>query len=85
MSPVRRLWPALALLIAIGPAASAQTTEAVDAVTAALRAGNFAQAVERSQAALATGAERRPALDAQRPGARGLGRRAEALQSFSAR
>ena len=53
MSPVRRLWPALALLFAIGPAASAQTTEAADAVTAALRAGNFAQAVERSQAALA--------------------------------
>jgi len=32
MSPVRRLWPALARLIAIGPAASAQATEAVDAV-----------------------------------------------------
>ena len=37
MSLVRRLWLALALLVAIGPSASAQTTEAVDAVTAALR------------------------------------------------
>src|SRR3954466_4572174 len=52
MSPVRRLWPVLALFIAIGSAVSAQTTETVDPVTAALRAGNFGQAVERSQAAL---------------------------------
>ena len=29
---MRRLWPAHAWLIAIGPAALAQTTEAVDAV-----------------------------------------------------
>ena len=50
--PVRRPWLALALCIAIGPAASAQTAAAVDAISAALRAGDFTQAVERSQAAL---------------------------------
>jgi Flp pilus assembly protein TadD len=82
MSLVRRLWPALALFIAIGSAASAQTTEAVDAVTAALRARNFAQAVETSQAALA-----RAPNDARLWTLNGLalarlGRRPEALKSF---
>ena len=82
MSLVRRLWPALALFIAIGPAASAQTTEAVDAVTAALRAGDFAQAAERSRVALTKAPNDARLWTLNGLALASLGRRAEALQSF---
>ena len=79
---MKRLWPALALLIAIGPAASAQTTEAVDAVTTSLRARNFAQAVEQSKAALARAPNDARLWTLNGLALASLGRRAEALRSF---
>ena len=82
MSLVRRLWPAFAMLIAIAPSASAQTTEAVDAVTAALRARNFTQAVERSQAALARAPNDARLWTLNGLALAALSRRAEALRSF---
>ncbi len=82
MSLVRRLWPALALFIAIGSAASAQTTETVDAVTAALRAGDFAQAAERSRVALTKAPNDARLWTLNGLALARLGRRPEALKSF---
>ena len=82
MSLVRRLWLALALLVAIGPSASAQTTEAVDAVTAALRAGDFAQAAERSRVALAKAPNDARLWTLNGLALARLGRRVEAIKSF---
>ena len=82
MSLVRHLWLALALLVAIGPSASAQTTEAVDAVTAALRAGDFGQAAERSRVALTKAPNDARLWTLNGLALAGVGRRAEALRSF---
>ena len=82
MSLVRHLWLALALLVAIGPSASAQTTEAVDAVTAALRAGDFGQAAERSRVALTKAPNDARLWTLNGLALARLGRRAEALKSF---
>jgi tetratricopeptide (TPR) repeat protein len=82
MALVRRLWLALALLIAIGPAASAQTTGTIDAVTAALRAGDFAQAAERSRVALTKAPNDVRLWTLNGVALASLGRRADALRSF---
>jgi tetratricopeptide (TPR) repeat protein len=79
---VRPLTLALALLLSLSPAASAQTTEAVQATTAALRAGDFAQAVERSRAALQQAAGDPQLWTLNGLALANLGKRTEALQSF---
>lgn len=82
MPLVRCLGLSLALVIAIGPAASAQTTDAADAVTAALRARDFAQAAERSRVALAKAPNDARLWTLNGLALASLGRRAEALGSF---
>jgi tetratricopeptide (TPR) repeat protein len=71
---------ALALLLAIAQSAAAQT--AVDAITAALRARDFAQAVERSQAALREAPKDPRLWTLNGLALAGAGKRAEALRSF---
>ena len=91
---MRWLGLTLAVVVALSPAASAQTrpaptkpapsqpAAAADGVAAALRARDFAQAAERSQAALKQ-APRDPRLWTLNGLAlAGLGKRAEALRSF---
>jgi tetratricopeptide (TPR) repeat protein len=74
----------LATLVALGASASAQNkgAEAADAVTAALRARDFAQAVTRSQAALQQTPGDRQLWTLNGLALAGLGKRAEALRSF---
>src|SRR5690349_1623715 len=82
MSAVKPLGLAVAWLLAIGLAASAQTGGAVETITGALRSHNFADAVAQSRAAL-----QRTPNDPQLWTLNGLalvgaGKRADALQSF---
>src|SRR5690349_6307463 len=82
MSYAKCLGLALVWRLSIVLAASEQTTGATDAITAALRARNFAHAAERSRVAL-----QRTPNDPQLWTPNGLalvgaGKRADALQSF---
>jgi tetratricopeptide (TPR) repeat protein len=81
MPIARRLGFTLALLLALGRSAPGQTT-VVDAVTGALRAGDFALAVERSQLALKQTPKDPRLWTLNGLALAGAGKRTEALRSF---
>jgi tetratricopeptide (TPR) repeat protein len=82
MCRVRRLGFAVVWLLSLGLSVSAQTTGAVDAITAALRARNFAEAAERSRAALQQTPNDPRLWTLNGMALAGAGRRTEALQSL---
>jgi tetratricopeptide (TPR) repeat protein len=81
MSDVRRLAVALSVFVSLGLSGE-KGSEQVDAITAALRAKNFQQAVERSRSALQQTPNDPQLWTLQGMALGSLGKRAEALQSF---
>jgi tetratricopeptide (TPR) repeat protein len=79
---VTRLGLAVVWLVCAGLAASAQTTGAIEAITAALRARNFAEAAERSRVALQQTPKNPQLWTLNGLALVGMDKRAEALQSF---
>ena len=82
MPQVRRFGVALALLMSLRLGVAAQTTEAVESIPAALRAKNFAEAVERSRLALRQAPNDPQLWTLNGLALASLGKRDEALQSF---
>jgi tetratricopeptide (TPR) repeat protein len=76
------VWLLLFALTASAEQGPAQTGGAAEAITAALRAGNFAEAAERSRAALVNTPNDARLWTLQGMALAGAGKRAEALQSF---
>ncbi len=79
---VTRLGLAIVLLAATSQTAFAQKSAAVDAITTALRAKDFAQAVERSRSALQKTPNDPQLWTLNGMALAGIGKRAEGLQSF---
>jgi tetratricopeptide (TPR) repeat protein len=79
---VSRLGLAIVLLAATGQIAFAQKTATIDAITAALRAKDFPQAVERSRSALQKLPNDPQLWTLNGMALAGMGKRTEALQSF---
>jgi Flp pilus assembly protein TadD len=82
MSHVRRFGLAVVWLLLFAHGAPAQTGGAGEAITAALRAGNFAEAAERSRVALLKALNDARLWTLNGMALAGAGKRAEAIQSF---
>jgi cytochrome c-type biogenesis protein CcmH/NrfG len=82
MSHVRRFGLAIVWVLLFANGAAAQTSGAVEASTAALRARNFAQAAERSRAELLKAPNDVRLWTLSGLALAGAGKRAEAIQSF---
>ncbi len=82
---VRPLTLALALLLSLSPAASAQTTEAVQAIDCRAARRELCAGGRAQPRSAAAGAERSAALDPQRPGAGGPGQARRGAPIVSAR
>jgi tetratricopeptide (TPR) repeat protein len=82
MSHVRRFGLAIVWLLMFAQGAPAQTSGAVEAITAVLRAGNFVEAAERSRVALLKAPNDARLWTLNGLALAGADKRAEALQSF---
>jgi tetratricopeptide (TPR) repeat protein len=82
MSHVRRFGLAIVWLVLFAPGAAAQTSDAVEAIAAALRARNFAEAAERSRAELAKAPNDARLWTLNGMALAGAGQPDEALRSF---